>query len=242
MKKLCLLLLLLCQPGHALEPTTDPHLAMVRIKSHGCSGTVIAATDGKSWILSCCHMFLDEKGRIDKSLTGKKFSIDGPLQPYAPKTLAEVKLLALDTDQDLSLLEIANGPFHWLAVAPKGHQPSRNVRSSGYASMAWPIVTRDATILQTSGDWTWTREKPYHGQSGGALLDLGPAGVTPRLIGVTYGYEAHGRMRGVYASHESVLRFLAAYQAQFGQTPTAPPPPVRHQPFARPLLPTPKQC
>ena len=46
----------------------DPTLACVRIKSHGASGTVIATTRGKSWILSCAHMFLDGDNRPSAAL------------------------------------------------------------------------------------------------------------------------------------------------------------------------------
>src|SRR5207237_3382704 len=55
-----LLVAVLARAGTAqtgAAPASDPALAVVRIKSHGASGTVIATAPGKSWILSCCHMF-----------------------------------------------------------------------------------------------------------------------------------------------------------------------------------------
>src|SRR5439155_13196758 len=35
----------------ALDPAADPALATVRIKSHGASATIIASTEGRSWLL-----------------------------------------------------------------------------------------------------------------------------------------------------------------------------------------------
>src|SRR4051794_1893902 len=89
----------------ALEPTSDPNLATVRITSHGVSGTIIATSEGKSWILSCAHMFLQAgQDQLDPRLLKKKFHIDGPAQPYAPRKPAHAKLLAVDPARDLALL------------------------------------------------------------------------------------------------------------------------------------------
>ena len=45
---------------------------------------------------------------------------------------------------------------------------------------------------------------PWHGRSGGALIDR-DAGC---LIGVVQGYEIGGERRGLYVSHEAILKFL----------------------------------
>jgi hypothetical protein len=50
----------------------------------------------------------------------------------------------------------------------------------------------------------FTREKPWHGRSGGALLDA-DAGYT---IGVVQGYEIMAWGRGIYCSHQAILKFL----------------------------------
>src|SRR5207249_707233 len=97
MKTISLLLLLVVSArAGAMEPATDPSLVVVRIKSHGASGAVIGTTDGKSWILSCAHMFYDGKDRVDPSLTGKNIVIDGPAQPYAQTKLAPVRVIGAD--------------------------------------------------------------------------------------------------------------------------------------------------
>ena len=48
-------------PLQAQQPF-DPTLAAVRIKSHGASATIIATTEGRSWILGCAHMLTDGNG------------------------------------------------------------------------------------------------------------------------------------------------------------------------------------
>lgn len=227
-----LLLLALCWPAPlaALEPTGDPNLAAVRIKSHGASGTIIATSEGKSWILSCAHMLFDSRDRIDPGLAGKKFRLDGPVQPYAPKQTAEVTLLAVDGPADLSLLEIANGPFHYVPIAPRGHKPSRSLRSVGYDNLAWPVTNEHASLLATLGEWTYTREKPWHGRSGGGLIDL----EGRCLIGVVHGYEVTGRQRGIYVSHDAVLRFIDKHLPSMPRPPRAVPDPAPRQRYAQP--------
>ena len=133
---------------------------------------LLALRKVKSWILSCAHMFFGARDTLDDTYTHKKIVIDGPAQPYAMQKLAATRLLAADADHDLSLIEIDNGPFNYVPVAPQGFQPSRNLVSAGYDEMKWPITSKQATILVTMSDWTYTREKPWHGRSGGGLFDL----------------------------------------------------------------------
>lgn len=199
MRKLLFLLVLVavcCLPleAHGAEPAQ----AMVRIKSHGASGTIIATARGKSWILGCAHML--EDGGHQRPL-----KIDGPPQPQAPALKAQARLLKWDHDLDLSLIEIDNGPFHFIPVAPAGHKPNKNLLSLGYDDMKWPITVRPATLLFSQGNTTYTREKPWHGRSGGGLIDV-DAHV---LIGVVQGYELWPNDRGLYVSHAAILRFLA---------------------------------
>ena len=221
---LALTLLLAAAPnGLALEPASDPCLAVVRIKSHGASGTVIATTDGRSWILSCAHMFFDNYDRLDQGRPGKKIVIDGPSQPHAPPKLAPVRVLAVDRAQDLSLLEIDNGPYNYVPIAAAGFKPGRNLASAGYDDMRWPISRYSATMVAVAGDWTFTREKPWHGRSGGGLFDLDGK----CLIGVVNGYETSGPERGIYASHESVVKFMAKCQHLVALVPVRPAEPQR---------------
>jgi len=191
----------------ALEPASDPALASVRIKSHGASATVIATTEGRSWILGCAHMLTDDNGNPSAAARAKKFNIDGPSQIHARRKISPTaaRLLAWDYRLDLSLLVIDNGPFNYIPVAADGFRPGKNLCSVGYDNMAWPVTLRPATIVASAGDTTYTRERPWHGRSGGGLCDR-DARV---LVGVVQGYEVPpwGR-RGVYISHQAILRFL----------------------------------
>jgi hypothetical protein len=200
------LLLLMVPPGplQALEPACDPALAVVRIKSHGASGSIIATTEGRSWILSCCHMFFGSADRVDQALLSKRLVIDGPDQPYAPPKRSTARVIAVDPVADLSLIEIDNGPFNYIPVAAAGFSPGRNLSSAGYDLMKWPITTRRATIVAQSNNWTFTQERPVQGRSGGGLFDLDARA----LIGVVNGYEVNGQQRGIYVAHAAIVKFL----------------------------------
>src|SRR5439155_23678018 len=164
-------------------------------RSHGASGTVIATAPGKSWILSCAHMFASPADYK------KPLRLDGPPQPLAAPKRAACRILAVDVQADLSLLEHDNGPFYCCPVAPAGHQPDKNLLSAGYDEMRWPVTQQRATLLETLGHTTFTREKPWHGRSGGGLIDVD----SHVLIGVVQGYEVGGRQRGLYVSHSAIL-------------------------------------
>ncbi len=193
-----------------IPPAGDPTLAVVRIKSHGASATIVWTTKDKSYLLGCAHMLEDDRGRPSPEVRGRKFVIDGPAQTHAARKLAAARLLAWDHSLDLSLIEIDNGPFHYVPVASKGHKPSRNTRSLGYDNMAWPVTNHLATILSVDGMTTYTREKPWHGRSGGGLIDV-EARV---LIGVVQGYEVGGGQRGLYVSHAAIVMFLEKHRPQ----------------------------
>jgi hypothetical protein len=198
LRTLLLLALAACRAPAAEPPRYHPALAVVRIKSHGASGTVIATAPGKSWILSCAHMFATPADYK------KPLRVDGPPQPQAEAKRAAFRLLAVDAKADLSLLEHDNGPFYCCPVAPAGHRPGKNLLSAGYDEMRWPVTRAPATLLESVGPTTFTREKPRHGRSGGGLIDLDGR----CLIGVVQGYEVGGRGRGVYVSHQAVLAFV----------------------------------
>jgi hypothetical protein len=231
---LVLAALLLAPLARGQEPAADPALAAVRLKSHGASATVIATTRGKSWLLGCAHMFLDEEGRPSAALRARRLVLDGPRQPYAvfPGRCA-CRLLAWDHDLDLSLLELDNGPFFHVPVAPRGHRPGKRLLSVGYDEMRWPVTRQTATLLQTKGGTTWTAERPWHGRSGGGLFDLGEPGASAPgclLIGVVQGYELEPPQRGLYVSHAAILAFLDRY-LPVGPAGPRPPLPLQRQLF-----------
>ena len=219
-----------CLP--AQERAADPTLAAVRIKSHGASATVIATARGRSWLLGCAHMFLDEQDRPSAALRARRLALDGPPQPQAVFPGSRpARLLAWDHDLDLSLIELDNGPFACVPVAPRGHRPGRRLLSIGYDEMRWPVTVRQATLLVTQGGTTWTAERPWHGRSGGGLIDLDGQ----VLIGVVQGYETGGARRGLYVSHAAILGFLVRH---FPGARQAPAPRPQLFPFSLP----PEQC
>lgn len=189
--------------------------AVVRIKSHGASATVIYTEPGRSLLLGCAHAYRGQGANAKMALDVQSPTTDG-----RPKR-ATIKLLAVDHQADLSLVELGDGPLPYVApVAPAGHRPGRVV-SAGYDDMIWPATVRTAHITGSNGLVTYTRERPWHGRSGGGLLDAEKG----YLIGVVSGYtgpsardkasfaEVYPGASGIYVSHEAVIKFLKRYNS-----------------------------
>jgi hypothetical protein len=161
--------------------------------SHGASATVIYTEAGKTFILGCGHAF-EGKDR------NKPIRIDGPGAPRGKATLA-----AVDYDLDLSLIRVEAGPVPYQApAAGRGFQRSAQLLSVGFDEMRRPATQRRATILKETGEIAWTQEPPWHGRSGGALLDM----QYGQLVGVVSGYVRYPQGPGVYVSHEAICAFL----------------------------------
>ncbi len=105
----------------------------------------------------------------------------------------------------VSLIEIIGGNAPNVApVAGPGHKPSSHLLSVGYDEMRLPATRLAAHIIKSDNDITWTREPPWHGRSGGALLDLDSG----TLIGVVSGYVSYPAGPGLYVSHRDIGLFL----------------------------------
>ena len=185
------------------QENIQPEWAVVRIKSHGASGVVIQSTQGKSFILSCAHMFDSNESLF------RKIEVDGWNQPNAPKLQAKAALKRLNKNLDLSLIELSNGPFYYLPIAPQGYKPNQNLTSLGYDAMKWPAAKKTATYLGkvkiNNATTILTREPPWHGRSGGALVDP----THNYLVGIVQAYEhPYPYGRGMYVSLESIQGFL----------------------------------
>jgi Trypsin-like peptidase domain len=175
--------------------------AVVRIPSHGGSATVILSQAGKSYLLCCSHCFRGEAARPG----GGPIELDVPAAKARRQSTAQCRLVDIDDATDLALLELDDGPLDYIApVAPSDRLPGRNLVSVGYDDMQTPATVQAASIVAVKADRTFTREKPWHGRSGGALLDRDSG----QLIGVVQGYEIQPGGRGIYASHGAILRFL----------------------------------
>jgi hypothetical protein len=171
-----------------------PADAVVRIPSHGCSGTVIASAPGRSYVLTCAHAF-------DGADLRRPISLDGPAPPGEAGPRAVARVVRIDYRRDLALIEIGRAMPYVCPVAPA---PTVGACTSvGYDSMRRPAVAQRATVWSTVGALTYTAERPWHGRSGGALIDR-----SGRLVGVVQGYEVDHLRRGMYASHPAILEFL----------------------------------
>jgi hypothetical protein len=202
----------LCRPGlqqaSAVPPPrsertalrTELAHAVVRLPSHGASATIIETRKGRTLLLGCGHAFAG----LDRQ---KPIVLDIPTtRPTGTPQKKGVRLLAVDYDLDLSLVVLDSGPLEFVApVACPGHTPGPHLLSVGYDEMRWPALERTAHVATLTSTTIFTWERPGHGRSGGALLDL-DAGC---LIGVVLGYEVMGLQRGMYVSHEAIQSFLA---------------------------------
>ncbi len=185
----------------AQTTTGSAHLTVVRLTSHGGSATVIWTGPGRSILLSCGHAFQGER-------RGKKIVADGYWPEGANLVPGPMKLLTVDYEADLSLIAWDVGPWPWVApVAALGTHPSARCWSIGYDEQGGKqVYTWKWAQLCT----TFTREKPWHGRSGGALID--PA--TGQLYGVVQGYETNPGGRGMYVSLDTIHRFLAGERSR----------------------------
>jgi hypothetical protein len=180
------LLVLLVAAATAVGSLPD---AVVRLPTHGASGTVIATGKGWSLVLTCAHAF-------EGTMRFRPVALDVP----TPATVGVAQrvgvfLVALDKSADLALLWVGAGPLAYVApVAPAGQRPGRLV-SVGYDNMTLPARAWPATWLGANGATAYTRERPGHGRSGGALLDIDHG----CLVGVVLGYETGPGGRGLYA-------------------------------------------
>jgi hypothetical protein len=210
----CLIGLLLIAASVRADFGLAPY-AVVRIQSHGVSGTVIWTEPGRSLILSCAH------GHQGKN-RDKPMLIDAPVPAGGSPKPVSIRLLACDYGADLTLIELGAGPLPYVCpVASKSQAQSRDCLSVGYDEMRWPAQQRPAHTL--TGDMTWTRERPWHGRSGGALIS-----ESGMLVGVCHGYtgppnhvEVYPGGAGLYISHATIVRFLEKQGWQFGTAPPA---------------------
>jgi hypothetical protein len=84
--------------------------------------------------------------------------------------------------------------------------------------MKWPQTSEPATIVATEGTRFWTDAKPWHGRSGGPLVDV----ETERLVGVVQGYVPGPGGQGLYVNHQTILQFLTPTVSEHSNRPRAP--------------------
>jgi hypothetical protein len=120
-------------------------------------------------------------------------------------------------------------------AAGPGYRPGRNLLSVGYDEMRMPATRKPAHIINIDSDVTWTREPPWHGRSGGALLDLDSG----QLIGVVSAYVHYPQGPGLYVSHRAICAFLEArgWASPSGSIRTVPSLPMSVRPWPDPRPP-----
>lgn len=198
-----------------------PRDAVVILRSHGCSGTVISTRPGRTIILTCAHAFEGRDGE-GVALRTKPLVIEGPHPaPGAAGRPGMARLIGLGKANvnDLALIELPFGPLPYVCpVAPAGTVADW-CKSVGYDEMKLPAQDRWARIRTAGRQRTETDQRPWHGRSGGALIDR----ATGRLVGVVSGYTGPKAISaayhrevirgevGIYASHGAVLAFVGRY-------------------------------
>lgn len=205
MKRSFLAVLALLVGSFVQLPTTfaaNEQFAVVRIPTHGASATVIDTGPNFTWLLGCGHAY-QGKDRI------KKMKFDIPAANPGQEKSVTSTLVNVDYEADLSLVQLNVGPLDYKApVAWEGwHEWNHQILSAGYDEMKMPATMKEAHIITERDGVYFTREKPWHGRSGGALIDT-DKGV---LVGVVSGYEMpyeSSRTRGVYVSLSAIQKFL----------------------------------
>jgi hypothetical protein len=196
-------------PAHAQSRLPESFRAVCRQPSHGISCTCIWTSQGRSFFLGCGH------GYSQPGETRKPIVLDVPSPSVGdPQRTGGIRLVALDVDLDLSLVEVLAGPMPYVApVAPVDRQ-TRLALSCGYDNMRLPgdasPLWRYAHIVSQNREVTYTQERPWHGRSGGGLIDAD----TGELIGTCIGYETEFQRRGMYTNLRAIHAFLERFYQQ----------------------------
>jgi hypothetical protein len=182
--------------------------AVIRIPSHGASATVIDTGKGYTWILGCGHAYQG----ADRN---KPMRFDIPTAHPGPDKRLGSRLVKVDYDADLSLVLLNDGPLDFVAPVafPGWKEWKHKILSVGYDEMKTPPQKKVANIISESDGRYYTREKPWHGRSGGGLIDTDRG----MLVGVVQGYEVpfeSNQTRGMYVSLGTIQRFLRSMNPQ----------------------------
>jgi Trypsin-like peptidase domain len=175
------------QPKQPQQPQQiQPHAnqaanAVVRIPSHGGSGTVIATGQGWSLILTCAHLFAahgsyplqPSQGELNKPI---KLNLLLPSEQVSGDKKGDTKIVDVDWQHDLALLFLKDGPLPFVApISPVEPTRGQSVLSVGFDGMrlatGGKAGTYEATTIATiDADRIWTVANPNPGRSGGPLL------------------------------------------------------------------------
>ncbi|QDU86954.1 hypothetical protein Pla175_03080 [Pirellulimonas nuda] len=184
--------------GWQSAPIEKPHPAVCRITVRGAgaaslgSGTLIASSSAGGLVLTCSHLFDNDRGAIEATF------------PNLPPQTA--KLLAIDRAEDLAVLTIAN-PSTWPIELADGLRPVGALTAAGYGSngayrsITGPILGT-ATPQGARYPSLQIRGAVRPGDSGGPVLD--PQG---KLVAVVWG----AREGSTYAAYGAPLKRIVEY-------------------------------
>jgi Trypsin-like peptidase domain len=177
--------------------------AVVRLDAHGASATCVASEPGRSLLLTVAHAF--QGPARNRPIV---FTAPSP-QTGPPQTGTRPRVVRLDAAADLALIEVQAGPLPYVLPVAQGRIPEgpQRCRSAGFDEMRWPSTNVPVTITGVDSRFTYTRERPVEGRSGGPLICDG------KLVGVVVGYEVSGQRRGLYVSLKAIRSFLTARSA-----------------------------
>jgi hypothetical protein len=183
-----------------------PADAVVRLKSHGGSGTAIATGEGWTLILSCAHCFEGP----DRT---RPIVLDMPHNAPGLHKKVGVRVLQVGRTEtvDLSLIKLNAGPVPYVTpISPLANHP-RECWSVGYDELKIPAKCRPARIVGQEGSRTLTDARPWHGRSGGPLIDKETGflvGVCSAYTGPSDGVEYRRGEHGIYVSLPAIHAFL----------------------------------
>jgi hypothetical protein len=185
---------------------------------------------GKAWTYA---MPFPAGGIAPKDMLKERMRLDLPTYGWHGIRVGyEAKLLHRDPKLDLALIQINDGPAPYVChVAGKSYVPGKHFISVGYDEMKTPAKLCRATVLGSTAvvnivypppahrgpvtdlETTFTVEPPWHGRSGGALIDT-DAGLLVGVCGAYDGDTEHAKAGdarggpGIYTSHRAIQRFL----------------------------------
>lgn len=192
-------------PSLAKHAVVKVNIPLGNGRFSGGSATVVLTEPGRTILTSAEHMFHG----ADRH---RKFNIEAPAPTSGPSINGNLRCIDVDPANDLALLQMDIGPLPYVCpVAPAGAAYEKHCLSVGYDDAKTPPTMRPATIVSQEGGRTLTRERPWHGRSGGAIIDE----RNGWLVGVVSGYsgprsrqEVVGGANGIYASHQAVVALL----------------------------------
>lgn len=195
------------------DPGSELACAVVMIPSHGTSGVIISSAPGKTLVLTVAHGGdFDRRPRV----------VIPQAAPAGPPIPANARWVAWDKRADVALIQLDVGPFAGVApVARAGSDLPRVAISCGYDEMRVPAHLDPAHVVEVDRDGIWTAEKPWHGRSGGPLIDPRTGQVVGLVQGYTGGHSPNPPGRGVYIPLPVLNAFLARAGTSAGTPPLA---------------------